>query len=310
MKQKEESKVYDLSIVILSFNVKELLLNCLRSIYENKDAKDSWQVMVVDNGSSDNSLEAVKKAYPRIESYQTGQNLGFSKGNNYTIPFLKAPAVLFLNPDTKIVGDVIQKSLDLLNSDPQIGALTCRVELPNGKLDYSCHRGFPTPWNSLTYFLGLAKRFPKLKLFSGYTATYLDINTTHEMECGSGTFLMVKRDVGDKIGWWDSDYFWNGEDIEFFYQVKELGYKTYYYAGGKVIHYKGSSSGLQSTSQAVVPKERKITSAKHATEAMRIFFMKHYYHQYFPGLREFILLGIYLLEKMRILKINSGLKYE
>lgn len=301
---------YDLSIIILSFNVKELLLNCLQSIYTNKSPQDNWQVIVVDNDSVDNSLEEAQKNYPQIEGYQTGQNLGFAKGNNYGVPFIKAPMVLFLNPDTKVEGKTIQKSLEIINNNPQIGALTCRVELPNGKLDYSCHRGFPTPWNSLVYFLGLSKRFPKQKFLSGYAATYLDINTSHEMECGSGTFLMVKREVGEKIGWWDSDYFWNGEDIEFFYRVKELGYKAYYFAEGKVIHYKGSSSGLQSTAKTVVPKERRIISAKHATEAMRIFFMKHYYKKYLPGIREVILLGIYLLERMRIFKINAGLKYE
>lgn len=299
-----------LSIIILSFNVKDLLLNCLASIYKNKTSQDSWQVIVVDNDSSDESLESAKKFYPQIEAYQTGENLGFAKGNNFGVPYTRAETVLFLNPDTEVVGDVLQKSLQFLNSDPSIGALTCKVELPNGELDYSCHRGFPSPWNSLMYFSGLSKIFPKSKFFSGYSATYLSTSTTHEMDCGNGTFLMVKRDVGDKIGWWDKDYFWNGEDIEFFYRVKELGYKVYYFAGGKVIHFKGSSSGLQSTAKTVVPKERKINAAKHGVEAMRIFFKKHYYKNYPPILRDFIMLGIYALEKYRIFKINTGLKYE
>lgn len=302
---KKNSPQENLSIIILSFNVKDILLECLESIYQNKSTQDKWQVIVVDNASSDGSLEAVEKAFPQTETYQTGKNLGFAKGNNYGVSFAKADTVLFLNPDTKVVGDVISKSLNFLKTDPKIGALTCKVDLPDGNLDYSCHRGFPTPWNSLTYFAGLAKLFPKSPFFSGYTASYLDINTTHEVDCGNGTFLMIKKDIGDKIGWWDEDYFWNGEDIEFFYRVKELGYKNIYFAGGKIIHYKGSSSGLWSTAKTEVPKERSIATAKHAAEAMRIFFMKHDYHKYPPLIRDFILLGVNSLEKYRILKINS-----
>jgi GT2 family glycosyltransferase len=299
----------ELTIVILSFNVKELLLNCLKSLFDNKTDKDNWQVIVVDNNSADDSLKEAKKHFPEIEDLQTGANLGFAGGNNYAVPYIKGEYVLFLNPDTLVVKDVVQKSLEFFKSDEKIGALTCKVEFPNGKLDYSCHRGFPTPWNSLAYFSGLSKLFPKSKLFSGYAATYLDINTPHEIDCGSGTFLMVKTDIGKKIGFWDKDYFWNGEDIEFFYRVKELGYKNYYFAEGKIIHFKGSSSGLWSTAKVKVPKETKIRSARHASEAMRIFYKKHYYKKYPLIIRDLILLGITALEKYRIFKINAGLKY-
>ncbi|MBI2020563.1 glycosyltransferase family 2 protein [Candidatus Daviesbacteria bacterium] len=225
----------DLSIIILNYNVKDLLLNCLESIFKNKSSKDKWQIIVVDNASSDGSVEAVKEKYPEVELVVNKENLGFAAGNNAAIPKVKAPVVLFLNPDTVAINDVIQKSLKFLLSDPDIGALTCRVELPDGKLDYSCHRGFPTPWNSFAYFGGLAKMFPHSPLFAGYTATYLDISKTHEMECGSGTFLMVRKIAGDQIGWWDKDYFWNGEDIEFCFDLKERDWKIYFYPEVKII---------------------------------------------------------------------------
>jgi GT2 family glycosyltransferase len=300
----------ELSVVILSFNVKELLINCLQSLFDNKSSEDHWQVIVVDNNSADGSLEEAKKQFPEIEPYQTGANLGFARGNNYAVPYIKGEFVLFLNPDTLVVKDVIQKSLEFMRADEKVGALTCRVEFPDKRLDYSCHRGFPTPWNSFSYFSGLSKFFPKSPVFSGYAATYLDINTTHEIDCGSGTFLMVKTDVGKKIGFWDQDYFWNGEDIEFFYRVKELGYKNYYFAEGKIIHFKGSSSGLWSTAKVKVPKETKIRSARHASEAMKIFYKKHYYKKYPVVVRDLILGGISLLEKYRLFKINMGLKYK
>jgi GT2 family glycosyltransferase len=298
----------DLTIIILSFNVKELLLNCLKTLYNNKTDEDLWQVIVVDNASSDQSLADAKNAYPEIEAIQTGKNLGFAGGNNTAIPHIKSDYVLFLNPDTEVVGDVIQKSLEFLKSDPQIGGLSCRVELPDGRLDYSCHRGFPTPWNSFCYFTGLTKLFPKSKLFAGYTASFLDISKTHEMDCGNGTFLMLPKEVGEKVRWWDTDYFWNGEDIEFFYRIKDKGYKVFYFAEGKIIHYKGSSSGLWSTAKVKVEKSTKIKAAKAGIKAMRIFFMKHYYNKYPIGVRHLILAGIRLLEYYRLFRINAGMK--
>lgn len=306
----------DLSIVILNYNVRKLLLNCLDSIFKNKTSKDNWQVIVVDNASSDGSVEAVKslRSHLRggklIEIIESKGNLGFSGGNNLAIPYIKAPVVLFLNPDTIIVGDVIQKSLEKLLSSPEYGALTCKVELPDGKLDYSCHRGFPTPWNSLAYFSGLSKMFPHSSLFSGYTASYLDVNKAHEIDCCTGAFLMVRKIAAEQIGYWDTDYFWNGEDIEFCYSLKEKarlpdgqGWKIYYYPEVKIIHYKGSSSGLWSFAKQVVQKDVKVKSVRHATDAMRIFYMKHFYPKYPPLFRDLILLGIKLLENYRKAKI-------
>jgi GT2 family glycosyltransferase len=300
---------YDLSIIILSYNVKDLLIKCIDSIYSNKTKADNWQIIVVDNNSTDHSLDEAKARFPKIEAIQTGKNLGFSGGNNAGIPYVKSEFVLFLNPDTVVVGDVIQKSLKKLKSDPQIGALGCRIEFPNNSgLDYSAHRGFPTPWNSLMYFTGLAKIFPKSRFFAGYTATYLDINKTHEMDCGTGAFMMLPKKVGEMVHWWDTDYFWNGEDIEFFYRIKQKGYKVIYFADGKIIHFKGSSSGLWKTAQSKVDPAIKLKAARNGAKAMRIFYMKHYYKQYPPVIREIVLLGIAILEKYRLFKIKTGLK--
>ena len=283
----------DLSIIILNFNVKELLINCLQSIFDNKGKKDNWQVIVVDNASEDGSVAAVReKGYKDIEILENKSNLGFSGGNNVGVKKAKALVILFLNPDTKIVGDAIQKTYQYLMGNPDIGAITCRVELPDGKLDYCCHRGFPTPWNSFCYFSGLSKLFPHFPLFSGYTASYLDISKTHEIDCLTGAFLMVRKIAGEQINWWDSDYFWNGEDIEFCYSLKEKDWKIFFYPEVKIIHYKGSSSG-QVKSKAI----------SHGTSAMRIFYMKHFYKKYPLIFRDIILAGIKILEHYRKAKL-------
>jgi len=296
----------DLSIIILNYNVKELLINCLESIVKNKRKEDNWQIIVVDNGSEDGSIREVREfreKHPEVELVENKENLGFSAGNNAGVKYVKAPVVLFLNPDTIIVDGAISKSLKFLESDPGIGALTCRVELPDGKLDYSCHRGFPTPWNSFCYFIGLAKLFPHSSLLSGYTASFLDISKTHEIDCLTGAFLMVRKIAGDQANWWDTDYFFNGEDIEFCYQLKEKGWQIWFYPQVKIIHYKGSSSGLKGTGIVKVDKDRKLEAVQHGVSAMRIFYKKHYYQVYPPIIRDLILAGIKLLEYSRRVKV-------
>ncbi len=285
----------DLSIIILNYNVKDLLINCLDSIFKNKADKDNWQIIVVDNASSDGSMEQVRKRFKDIEILENTENLGFSAGNNAGVKLAKAPVILFLNPDTLIVGQAIQKSYEYLMSNPDIGALTCRVELPNGKLDYSCHRGFPTPWNSFCYFTGLAKAFPHSPIFAGYTASFLDIKTTHEIDCLTGAFMMVRKIAGEQIGFWDTDYFWNGEDIEFCFSLKEKDWKIYFYPDEKIIHYKGSS--------AKVDKKTRLMTVKHGVSAMRIFYKKHYYQKYPPIFRDLILASIKILEHSRKVRI-------
>lgn len=283
---------FDLSIIILNYNVKDLLINCLDSVFKSKGKDDKWQIIVVDNASSDGSSDAVKKHFPQVEVIENQSNLGFAAGNNIGVKKAKAPVILFLNPDTLIVDDAISKSLKYLLSNSDIGALTCRVELSNGKLDYSCHRGFPTPWNSFAYFSGLTKLFPKIKLFSGYTATYLDTKATHEIDCITGAFFMVRKIAGDQIGWWDKDYFFNGEDIEFCYSLKMKGWKIYFYPRVKIIHYKGSSAS-----------QEKSKTISHGISAMRIFYKKHYYKKYPPIFRDLVLFGIKMLEHYRKFKI-------
>lgn len=305
-----ESENPELSIIILNFNVKDLLLNCLDSIFESRGKLDLWQVIVVDNASSDGSVETVKSKFPQVELIENKENLGFAAGNNVGVKKAKAPVILFLNPDTVIKDHAIQKSLEVLLSDPDIGALSCRVELPDGRLDYSCHRGLPTPWNSLAYFSGLSKLFPKSALFSGYSASFLDITEPHEVDCISGTFLMVRKIAAEQIGFWHEGYFFNGEDIEFCYSLRERGWKIYFYPDVSIIHFKGSSSGLWRTSAAKVEKATKLSAATHAASAMRIFYKRHYYKKYPPFLRDFVLWGIKLLEHYRKFKIMTGLRYE
>lgn len=298
-----------MDIVINTFNVKPLILDCLASIYKQKGESDNWRVIVCDMNSHDGTVEAVRKQFPQAVVLPSKKDLGFAKGNNFARSTVKAENVLFLNADTIVNGKVLQKTLSILEKRPEVGAVGCRVMLPTGKLDYSCHRGLPTPWNSFCHFSGLSKIFSNSKYFAGYEATYLDYRKSHEIDCITGAYLMIRKRILDKINWWDEDYFWNGEDIEMCYQVKRLGYKIWYEASVTITHFKGSSSGLHATAKLKVPKEEKVGRAKDAARSMRIFIQKHFSELGPAPIVGIAWIGSWILEKYRLAKIHLGLKY-
>lgn len=297
-----------LSVVILSYNVEKLLKAAIQAVYDTYK-ESGLQIVVVDNASSDGSVAMVKKYFPKVDLIVSNSNTGFATGNNLARKVVKGEVVLFLNPDTEVGKDAIKKCLDVITNHSELGAITCKVMLPTGIIDYSCHRGLPTVWNTFCYWSGLSKLFPKSSLFSGYGATYLDTNESHYIDCISGTFLMIKREVLDKINWWDEDYFWNGEDIELCYRIKKTGYKIWYESSVLMTHYKGSSSGLWSTSKSNVSSETKIKSAKSAARAMRIFISKHWRELGPWPVMILVKTGIYILEKYRLFKIKMGIRY-
>ena len=196
MKKNEQCQ---LDIVILSYNVCQQLEACLKSLSEDSEFSN-WKIWVVDNASSDDSMAMVKKKFKSVEIIQSPVNVGFSAGNNLVKERVNSEYILFLNPDTIVPVGTITHIFDKLSADSTIGAITCKVELPDGRLDDSCHRGFPTPWNALCHFGGLSRVFPKNKWFSGYQMGYLDLDTEHEIESLTGAFMMMRKRMADQVG--------------------------------------------------------------------------------------------------------------
>ncbi len=293
---KKPSKV-NLSIIILNYNTSDLLRQCLASIPKEPD----YEVIVVDNASSDNSVAMVKANFPNAKIIQSQTNLGYTKGNNLAKGKVSGDYVLFLNSDTKLEKDTLPTMVDFMDTDPKIGIATCLTLLPSGQLYYASHRGFPTPWNSFCYFTGLAKLFPKSKLFAGYTASYLPVNTVHEIDACSGTFLLIRKPLLDEIGWFDEDYFSYGEDIELCYQVKNRGFKVMFNPKVSLTHYWGASSGLKSTSKNVstATSENRLRWNNARYQAMKIFFDKHYKNRYPFFVPPLIYLAISLTNYLR-----------
>lgn len=304
-----------LSVIILNFNSGDYLSKCLTSLYQSVLKNYQIEVIVVDNASTDNSLsqtQTLKLENPNIlplNYLPLPSNIGFSAGNNRGISISnpQSPYVLFLNPDTTLQTDTLQVMIDHFQNDPQVHAATCFIELAStGQLQPESHRGFPTPWNTFWHFFGfgLPKLFPKSALLNGYLMNHLDYSQPQLLDCCVGAFLMVRRSVGQQINWWDEQYFFYGEDLDFCFQLRKNNFHLYFFPDTKIIHYQGVSSGIISQTKKISSANRhtKIMSAKASTQAMKIFVSKNLINQYPAPLRWLVLFGIKLLEIQRYLK--------
>ncbi|SHK24285.1 glycosyltransferase family 2 protein [Tepidibacter formicigenes] len=263
-----------LSIIIVNFKTYELTKQTINSIIQNEN-NISYEIILVDNASNDGSIEKLEKDFRKeinnnvIKIIKNKENLGFSKANNIGIKISKGEYILTLNSDTVIVDDCLNKCLKYIKKDNNIGALGCKVLLPDGKLDKPCKRGFPTPQASLFYMLKLDKLFSNIKKFGQYNLTYLDENEINEVDSLVGAFMIIPKKIINEVGMLDEDFFMYGEDIDWCYRIKKSGYKIIYYPGAKIIHYKGSSA-----------KKKRFKTIYEFHRAMYLFYNKHYKKEY------------------------------
>jgi len=294
----------ELAIIIVNYNTKQLLDDCLASIYRADAPKGGLQVVVVDNGSVDDSVAMVNSKYPSIITIKNSENLGFAKANNIGFTAIDARVVLFLNSDTVIKRYSLVKPLKYLNAHPKVGAVTIKLYLQDGSLDYDNHRGFPTPWTSASKFLGLAKLFPRSTFFNSYHLGFQKLSKIHQIPVAAGSYLMMPSKLFKSIGMWDETYFFYGEDIDLCFRINEAGYKIIYYPKVSTLHLRGASSGLrkENAKNAVSTKANKIKVAKASAEAWKIFYKKFYSRRYPFFITALVLSGIAIKGKLRVLK--------
>lgn len=296
-----------LSIIILNYNTKNLTVDSIASIEKNypEEVKSgNFEVIVVDNGSVDDSVNAFTdyKKKTTIKTFQivdNKENLGFAAGNNKGVKFANGKYVLFLNPDTIVYPETLNTMIKFMETRPDVGASSCKLINKEGKFDFNCHRGFPTPWNAFCYFSKIQKYFPHSRLFSGYTQGWKDVLTNHTVDAISGAFLLVSKNVGEKINWWDEDYFFYGEDLQFCYDVQKQGLKVYYLGEVESMHIGGAASGIKKTAQDITTadneRKKKVQIARF--EAMKIFYKKNYKDKYPSFIQNLIFYGIDFLKK-------------
>lgn len=299
----------DLSIIILNLNTKSFLRDCLESLSNSQLEKNRFEILVSDNGSSDGSMEMIKAEFPSVKVIENSQNLGFAAGNNSALPHISPNSryILFLNSDTKVPPETLSEMTTFMDQNPKVGASTCLVETRDGTIDWNCHRGFPTPLTSLSYFLGLHKLFPRSSVFSGYYQAYKDLTTTHEVDAIEGAFMFVRREAGEQLAlseakWWDEDFFFFGEDLDFCYRIKEKGWQVFYNPKVKIWHYKGATHGFNKQGVVEFSRVERHRLIRSTTEAMRLFYQKHYKEKYPGWLTKLVLTSITFLGYLRLFK--------
>ncbi len=292
-------KHIDLSIVILSYNTRDLLLKTLDSVFSSMQKTLILEVIVVDNASTNESLEAVQKKYPQVITIQLKKNIGFSAGNNVGIKKTSGKYVLLLNSDVLLMPNTIEVITRFMDDHGDVAVATCKLVFPNDTIDYACHRGFPTPWASFTYHLGLAKFFPHSRFFASYHLTFLSMNESHEIDSPSGAFYFIRRKVIDDVGLLDEDYFMYGEDLDWSFRIKEAGWKIMYVPTAKAIHHK-KQSGRKSTD-----KDIRIKSTQDFYDTMKIFYSKHYQSRYPTWMGRLVFLGIDVMKKKAVSEVGK-----
>ena len=230
-----------LSIVIVSYNVKDYLMQCIRSIYRSNLDKNLYEIIVVDNDSHDGSIDFLESKFNKILIHKNNSNLGFSKAVNIGLKLAQGEYICILNPDIIIEQNTFDTLLDFCEKENNVGAVGPKIINVDGTIQHSCKRSFPTPLNAIPRLLGLDRLFPKSKLFGQYNLTYVNTDKIQSVEVISGAFMLIRRDILEHIGGFDERFFMFGEDIDLCYRIKELGYNIYYNPNTEIIHYKGES---------------------------------------------------------------------
>lgn len=291
------AKIIDLSIVILNYNTVDLTRKCLETVFASRVGKYTTEVIVCDNASTDGSLAMVKKEFPQVIVVDNKKNLGFAAGNNTGLKRAKGRYVLLLNTDTEVPTSTLASMITFMDAHSEAGAATCKLLLPDGSMDPACHRGFPTPWVAFTYLLKLERLFPKTKMFGEYHQLYKNVSTIHDVDCISGAFFMIRREVVDQVGLLDEDYFMYGEDIDWCFRIKKSGWKILYNPKVSILHKKKQSG------RANILKKRRVTTEIYFHKYNWLFYKKHYAQTYpvftfFVGI--FYRTRLFLLEKFSL----------
>lgn len=255
-----------LSVIIVNYNVKYFLEQCLCSVTKAMQHIDG-EIIVVDNHSADDSYTFFQNRFQEVHFIWNEINAGFAKANNQALAIAKGEYILFLNPDTIVPEDCFEKCIAFINNRPKESGCALGIKMLDGAGNFlkESKRAFPSPLTSFYKLSGLARIFSRSKRFGRYYLGYLDENENHEVDVLAGAFMMVPKFILNKVGSFDEDFFMYGEDIDLSYRIQKAGYKNCYFAESCIIHFKGEST-----------KKGSLNYVRLFYRAMSIFVNKHY----------------------------------
>ncbi len=249
----------ELSIILVNWNSIDYLQECIASVYEFTH-EISFEVIVVDNASSDQNFSAITEAFPEVRVIKSPKNLGFAKANNLGFTHSLGDCALFLNPDTKLITPAINCMFDRLKLLPKAGVVGCKLLNTDLSVQTSCIQRFPTILNQVLDMQYLQERWPRSPLWN-IGPLFADTGAPTPVEVISGACMMLKRGTFEEIGMFSEDYFMYAEDLDLCYKASRAGWNNYYVGEAAMIHHGGKSSGQRKTVQWATV--RKFTSVQH-----------------------------------------------
>lgn len=293
---------YDLAVVIVNYNVCQLLRNCLTSVFASTGDVD-YRVIVVDNASPDDSVEMVRAEFPMAELIANDDNVGYPAANNQGMVALGVGSddspryVLLLNPDTELPADCLATYVNWMDANVKVGVVGPRLVLPDGSLDVACRRSFPSPTVSMHRMLGLSKLFPNSPTFGRYNMSYLPEDQLTEVDSVVGAFMLVRTAAINQVGMLDEIFWMYGEDLDWAKRIKDGGWQIVYNPARKVKHIKRASSKQNPKAQFEFDR------------AMVIFYYRHYRRETNWFMHMLVMLGLALKGGPKLWPELDGRKY-
>ncbi len=335
--------MYDkkISFIIVNFATKGLIEKNINNLLEAWDNCEIVFVDSDSPDGSADLVQKLFGDNPKVTLIRSGNN-GLSAGNNLGLKKSSGDYIVHIGTDAFPTKSALESLVIFMEENKDVGIATPRLYTRDGDTDFDAHRSFPTPWVAITHFLYLDRLFPRSKLFGKYFKKYEDINSVHEIDACISHFMFVRPEIYQKIGGWDEDFFLYGEDIDICYRTKESGFKIMYLGNINVLHYKGASVGRNTSrdidnamntdfdrltfgdevAEKIKNSQKKIDTGnvkhtkvnstktwmkmkivKESTQAMKIFYKKHYFKKYPLSLNLTVFAGIWVNEKIRSLKI-------
>jgi GT2 family glycosyltransferase len=280
------------SVIIVNYNSREFILLALESLFRAA-RHTATEIIVVDNASTDESVEQIGNIFPEVQLIKNTKNLGFAAANNIGIKQSAGEYILLINPDTVVPENLFEKMIRFMQQTPDAGAMGCKILNADGSFSVDSRHSVPSPVTALWRQLGLDRFFPKSRIFGRYNLTYLDPDKTYPVDAVSGSFMFIRRTAVEKTGLLDEDYFMYCEDVDYCYRLNRSGWKVYYYPEISILHFKGESTPGNSFRYSRI-----------FSHSLYLFYRKHFHRRYGLILHGLIILGVLLRAILVYLKNN------
>jgi GT2 family glycosyltransferase len=297
-KSDKKLKVIDLSVCIVTYQASDWLKGCLESLYENTQNLN-LEVIIVDNGSTDGVQDMLSQDYPEIHFIGNKTNEGYTRPMNQSLGTAQGRYLMQLNPDTVILPGAMDQLIDFLDEHPQVGICSPNVLNRDGTFQRQCRRGEPRPLAMLGYFFKLTKLFPNNKALGGYLLEYLDEDATSEVVAVSGSCMLIRKEVIDKIGYLDEKFFAYQEDTDFCLRARQAGWEVYYFPEAEIIHYGGQGGSRVEPYRSIVEWHRSYWRLYNKHLAQDYFFLFNWIFYVFMVAKLLVSLAVNIFRRER-----------